>query len=107
RQLDRMARRAPIGLARAGGILSHGSGCFAIAFSNSPDRPQIDDAHLTPLFRGIVEATEEAVVNSVLRSETLTGRDGNIRHSIPVDRIRTMLKVQEESLEGIFKESSE
>ena len=107
RQLDRMARRAPMGLARAGGILSHGSGSFAIAFSNSPDRPQIDDAHLTPLFRGIVEATEEAIVNSVLRSQTLTGRDGNIRHAIPVDRVRTMLKVQEEALEGIFKKSSE
>ena len=91
RQLGRIGRRAAFGLARVGGIASHNSGDFIIAFSNSEERPDIDDSHLTPLFRGCVEATEEAIVNSILRAETLVGRDGNIRHAIPIDRLRELL----------------
>ena len=92
RQLDRLARRSHMGLARTGAIVSHGNGSFALSFSNSPDRPEIDDAHLTPLLRGVVEATEEAIINSILQSETMTGRDGNIRHSIPITDIENLLK---------------
>lgn len=88
RQLNRMARRAEIGFSRCGGMLSHSSGSFSIAFSSSTERPKVDDAHLTSLFRGITEAAEEATINSILRSETTVGRDGNIRHAIPVDKIK-------------------
>ena len=91
RQLGRIARRAGLGLARVGGIASHGSGDFVIAFSSSFERPDIDDAALTPLFRAAVEATEEAIVNSILRSETMVGRDGNTRHEIPIDRLSELL----------------
>ncbi len=95
RQLQRMAKRAPLGLARVGGIVSHGSGTSAIAFSNSVERPQIDDAHLTVLFRGVVEASEEAIVNSILRSKTTIGRDGNTRHAIPIEKLQNILRVHE------------
>ena len=98
RQLNRMAKRAHLGLARAGGVVSHGSGTTTLAFSNSPDKPQIDDAHLTVLFRGVVESAEEAIINSLLGSETLSGRDGNVRHSIPSERLRNILRVQRDSL---------
>ena len=91
RQLGRMARRAAFGLARVGGIASHNSGDFVIALSNSSQRPDTDDAHLTPLFRGVIEATEEAIVNSILRAETIVGRDGNIRHAIPIDELKRIL----------------
>ncbi len=91
RQLGRVGRRAAMGLGRVGGIASHGSGDFVIAFSNSSERPGIDDAHLTPLFRGVVEATEEAIINSILRAETTVGRDGNTRHSIPVSELGNIL----------------
>ena len=91
RQLGRMARRAAFGLARVGGIASHNSGDFIIAFSNSSQRPDTDDAHLTPLLRGVIEATEEAIVNSILRAETMVGRDGNIRHPIPIDDLKRIL----------------
>ena len=91
RQLGRIARRAGMGLARAGGIAGHGSGDFVIAFSSSFDRPDIDDAALTPLFRAAVEATEEAIVNSILRADTMEGRDGNTRHGIPIDRLSELL----------------
>jgi D-aminopeptidase len=91
RQLGRIGRRAALGLARAGGIADHSSGDFIIAFSNATDRPYLDDADLTPLLRGAVESTEEAVVNSVLRAETMTGRDGNTRHGIPIDEVERIL----------------
>ena len=98
RQLNRMAKRAHLGLARAGGVVSHGSGTTTLAFSNSSDKPQIDDAHLTVLFRGVVESAEEAIINSLLGSETLSGRDGNVRHSIPSERLKNILRVQRDSL---------
>ena len=98
RQLNRMAKRAHLGLARAGGVVSHGSGTTTLAFSNSSDKPQIDDAHLTVLFRGVVESVEEAIINSLLGSETLSGRDGNVRHSIPSERLKNILRVQRDSL---------
>ena len=98
RQLNRMAKRAHLGLARAGGVVSHGSGTTTLAFSNSSDKPQIDDAHLTVLFRGVVESAEEAIINSLLGSETLSGRDGNVRHSIPSEKLKNILRVQRDSL---------
>ena len=91
RQLGRVGRRAALGLGRVGGIATHGSGDFIIAFSNSPDRPEIDDAHLNPLFRAAVEATEEAIINSILRAETLVGRDDNTRHGIPIEELSPLL----------------
>lgn len=91
RQMGRIGRRAALGLARAGGIADHSSGDFIIAFSNATDRPSLDDADLTPLLRGAVEATEEAVINSVLRAETMTGRDGNTRRGIPIDEVERIL----------------
>lgn len=93
RQLSRIGSRAAFGLARVGAIASHGSGDFIIAFSNATQRPDIDDAHLTPLFRGVVEATEEAIVNSLLRAETMVGRDGNIRYSIPLLELGKILSL--------------
>ncbi len=91
RQLGRMARRSALGLGRVGAIASHGSGDFVIAFSNSAVRPDIDDAHLTPLFRGVVEATEEAIINSILRANSIEGRDNNIRYGIPIDDLKRVL----------------
>ena len=91
RQLTRVGKRAALGLARAGGIADHSSGDFIIAFSNSTNRPILDDTALTPLFRGAVEATDEAIVNSVLRAETLIGRDGNTRHGIPIDEVKRLI----------------
>ena len=85
RQLGRVGRRAAMELGRVGGIASHGSGDFIIPFSNSSQRPEINDAHLTPFFRGAVETTDEPIVNSILMAETMVGRDGNTRHAIPVD----------------------
>ena len=91
RQLGRIARRATFGLGRVGAIANHASGDFVIAFSNSGERPDIDDAHLNPLFRATVEATEEAIINSILRAETMVGRDGHTRHAMPIDELGEIL----------------
>ncbi|MQG18415.1 MAG: P1 family peptidase [SAR202 cluster bacterium] len=91
RQLGRISRRASLGLARAGGIADHSSGDFIIAFSNSEKAKNLDDSELTPLMRGVIESTEEAVINSVLKSDTMTGRDGNTRIGIPIDQVTSIL----------------
>ena len=92
RQLGRVGRRAGMGLARAGGIASHGSGDFIIAFCNATEQAHLEEEELTALFRGVVESTEEAIINSVLRAETVVGRDGNTRHGIPIDRVSEILR---------------
>lgn len=97
RQLGRIARRATFGLARAGGIAGHGSGDFVLAFSTTSrivptsertrTRETIVEHRITSLFRAAIEATEEAIVNSVLKAHTVVGREGHVRHAIPVDRV--------------------
>lgn len=98
RQLGRLARRAPLGLARAGGIAGHGSGDFVLAFSNAscalpPPRPlgyEEEATVLSDFFRAAIEATEEAILNSLLRAETMVGRDGHVRHAIPLEAVRRL-----------------
>jgi len=93
RQLKRIGRRAAMGLARAGGIADHSSGDFIIAFSNGDRSGLLDDSDLTSLFRAVIESTEEAVINSVLRAHTVVGRDGNTRQGIPIDKVRKVLRM--------------
>ena len=103
RQLTRVARRATFGLARTGAIASHGSGDFVIAFSTTnrigpspPESPPIfhDEGALSLLFRAVIEATEESIINSLLKAHTVVGRDGNVRHGIPIRRILEILELQ-------------
>ncbi|HEU5262145.1 MAG TPA: P1 family peptidase [Gemmatimonadales bacterium] len=94
RQLARLGRRALAGLARTGSSMSSGSGDYVIAFSTDrltaqpPVRP--DDA-LSPLFEGVIEATEEAIYNSLLRAESVRGYRGTIL-ALPVDSTVAILK---------------
>ena len=89
RQLDRIAKRAPMGLARTGGIAHHGSGDFVVAFAN--DRGgAVDDVNLTPLFRAAIEATEEAIYNSLTKAQTTTGAGGTTVPALPLEPIREL-----------------
>jgi D-aminopeptidase len=94
RQLERVGRRALAGLARTGSSMSSGSGDYVIAFSTvrPSDRPPVrpEDA-LSPLFQAAIEATEEAIYNSLLRAETVRGYRGVVR-ALPVDSTITILK---------------
>lgn len=75
RQLARVARRAVYGLARVGAGFTHGSGDYAISLSISSD-PHVDDADLSPLFAATMEASEAAVLKSLLAARTVTGFEG-------------------------------
>jgi len=104
RQLGRLAARTPMGLARAGGFASNGSGDYAIAFTAHPGCrvthdaggvrtvPVLSDDDLSPLLLAVVEATEEAVVNSLLTATTVTGIGGHTAEAIPVDRVVAILE---------------
>jgi D-aminopeptidase len=101
RQLHRLAKRAVFGLARAGSSGSNGSGDFVIAFSTTnriaasaergPAVQWLSEDSLSPLFEAAIEATEEAIDNSLLRATTVRGRDGHVAEAIPIDKLKEIL----------------
>jgi len=102
RQLERVARRAGAGIARLGSFWGHGSGDIAIAFStgNLVDHDEsrdlvpllaLNEARIDTLFRAAAEATQEAVLNSMLSAEAFTGRAGKHRASL-ADWLRDQAK---------------
>jgi len=105
RQLERVAKRAMMGLAKTGGIASNGSGDYAIAVSTAKSmRVENETNELTdntnvlrndnmsPIFMATIEATEEAIINSLFMAETMTGKEGNQTESLPIDEIMPILK---------------
>ena len=103
RNLERLARRAVMGLARTGSFASNGSGDYVIAFSTAEGvrrRPgaevrtveDLANSEMSGLFQAAVEATEEAIYNSLLRATTVTGRDGNTAEALPVDETVEILR---------------
>jgi D-aminopeptidase len=102
-QLKRLARRVALGLARTGTISGNGSGDLFIAFStanpNSANPDQVTHTVQTipndlmdPLFAGVVQATEEAVVNALVNNHSMTGRDNHQVEALPHDRLRELTK---------------
>jgi L-aminopeptidase/D-esterase-like protein len=102
-QLKRLARRVSLGLARTGTISGNGSGDLFIAFSTAnpnaanPDQvthsvETIPNDLLDPLFAGVVQATEEAVVNALVDNHSMTGRDNHHVEALPHDRLRELMK---------------
>jgi D-aminopeptidase len=87
RQLNRCLKRTSIALGRVGGIAHHGSGDFSLGFSNGHGSP-IKGSDLTVLFRGIIEATEEAIYNSLSCATTVEGFDGNKVEAMPIASIK-------------------
>lgn len=104
RNLQRLAKRAFMAIARTGGFASNGSGDYAIAFSTHPgvrtDTRQgtaIDTAtvlrnsEMTPLFLAAFEATEEAILNSLFQAQTMTGMGGRVE-ALPLERVLPILR---------------
>ena len=102
RNLERLAKRAVLGLARTGSFMSNGSGDFVIAFSTQNRVPYSTDSrtqaveHLrnnavSPLFLATVEAVEEAVYNSLLKATTVTGRDGHTAEALPIEQLKKII----------------
>ena len=105
RNLGRLAERAFMGLARTGGIATNGSGDYAIAFSTAPgarvphdpaDRTRavetVNNEHVSPLFLAAIEASEEAIVNSLFAAEEMTGVDGRTVDALPLDRVLPLME---------------
>jgi L-aminopeptidase/D-esterase-like protein len=101
-QLRRLATRAPLGLARTGGIAENTSGDFALAFSTAHrglcekravvDVAMLPNDQITPLFAATVQATEEAVVNALVAAETMAGVNGRTVFALPHDRLQQALR---------------
>ena len=101
RNLERLARRALMGLGRTGSFAGNGSGDYVIAFSTSEavrrdpssqahELEELNNGMMSPLFQGVVEATEEAVYNSILKATTVSGQ-GNTAEAIDIGEVRRVL----------------
>jgi D-aminopeptidase len=86
--LERIARRAGLGLARTGSVAHHGSGEIFLAFSTASG----PEAPLDGLFQATVDATEEAVLNALWAAEDTTGRDGRTAHGLPHEAVLALLR---------------
>ncbi len=97
RNLKRLAKRAVLGLARTGSIMSNSSGDYVIAFSTAKalrlgvERKEVSgeplpNSRMDPLFTAVVEATEEAVYNSIFKATTVIGREGHCCKALPIER---------------------
>jgi D-aminopeptidase len=85
-QLERLARRAGLGLARAGSVAHHGSGEIFVAFATATER-SFSDCDLNPLFQAAVDATEEAVLCSLWVAVDTTGREGRLVRALPREKV--------------------
>jgi len=105
RNLERLAKRAMLGLAKTGGIASNGSGDYVIAVSTASENfiPHSEDSlfhattvlrndEVTPLFLATIEATEEAILNSLFAAETMQGRDGHRIEALPLEEVMELMR---------------
>ena len=105
RNLERLAKRAMMGMAKTGGIASNGSGDYVIAMSVAPGNlidskaktitsTVLSNSEMSSLFAATIEATAEALWNSLFMAEPMTGRGGYHVDALPVDRVLEMLRVR-------------
>jgi L-aminopeptidase/D-esterase-like protein len=101
-QLDRLVKRAALGLGREGSIASNSSGDIFVAFSTANAGAAVEkgtvgltmlpNERIDPLFVATVQATEEAVTNAMLAAETMTGADDVRAYALPHDRLREIMR---------------
>ena len=100
RNLERLAKRALLGLGKTGGIASNGSGDYVIAASVAEGNRipydaseavlsvrELHNDRITPLFLAVIEATEEAIINSLFAAETMKGYQNHVIEELPVDEV--------------------
>lgn len=103
RNLKRLAKRAMLGMSRTGGFASNGSGDYVIAFSTANRIPPSENERtltrttlrnnaMSPLFLAVVEATEEAIINSLFMATSVTGFDGRTTKALPIQETIDILK---------------
>jgi D-aminopeptidase len=104
RNLERLAKRSFLALGKVGSHMSNGSGDYAIAFSTHPDcripyrakqalelSQKLSNDSMSPLFQAVVEATEEAIYNSLFMAEDMSGQEGRLEGALPLDRTLEIL----------------
>jgi len=104
RNLERLANRSFLALGRVGSFMSNGSGDYAIAFSTHPNCriphggdhshrviPELENRTMSPLFLAVVEATEEAIYNSLFMAEDMVGQKGRSIKALPIDECLEIL----------------
>ena len=100
RNLERLAKRAIVGLARTGATMTNGSGDYVIAFSSAESvrrragmtmlkNSELMNSDMSPLFQAVAEATEEAIYNSMLQAQDVSGHRGTIK-ALPVEVLKTL-----------------
>ncbi len=108
RNLERLSQRACLGIARAGGFGSNGSGDYAVAFSTAAELrvPHQSVSHLqsvtvmrndnvSALFQAAAEAAEEAILNSLFKARRLEGRDGRVAEPLPIEKLKSLAAREE------------
>jgi L-aminopeptidase/D-esterase-like protein len=99
-QLKRLAKRAALGIGRTGGVSTDSSGDLFIAFSTAVPTAEggrqhwstVKNPDVSPLLAAAVQATEEAIINSLVAAKTMHGINDNVMYSLPLDRLREVLK---------------
>jgi D-aminopeptidase len=109
-QLERLARRATMGLARTGSVSGNGSGDLFFAFSTANPNvsgqakpvsvSMLGNDYIDPLFEATVEATEEAIINAMVAGETMTGVDGLKVDGLPHDAVQDVLRRHQRLVEA-------
>ncbi|MEM1137281.1 MAG: P1 family peptidase [Bacteroidota bacterium] len=105
RNLERLAKRATFGLAKTGGIASNGSGDYVIAFStakenripyenSSPilENKTLSNSAMSPLFLAVIEATEEAIINSLFAAQSIKGYQDHQIEALPKEKVIELMK---------------
>jgi D-aminopeptidase len=100
-QCKRLAQRATVGLARAGGVGHNGSGDIFLAFATGNHFPasagelyelkMMPHHHLNPFFEAVAEAVEEAILNALTAAETMTGFKGRTAYALPLDELKRVM----------------
>jgi D-aminopeptidase len=102
-QLKRMARRAAYGIARSGGVAANESGDLFMSFSTANRTAveqhggivqveQVGELGMTAFYEAVIEATDEAIMNSLFANQTMVGRDGRTVYGLPINKVRAILK---------------
>jgi len=113
-QINRLCKRVALGIGRVGSYAAHGSGEIVVGFSTAniiPRRTQkmvykmkiLLDQRLDPLYEAVMEATEEAILNSMCMAEPMTGANDNFCHALPLDEVSRFLEAWKPMLASVKK----